>query len=422
MRWLLVMALVAVPALGAEIAFEQSPRLVGTFHVVVRGVAETAGQATLLNLRTGETLTIELRSHDGALRTAPIYARRACDEPRAEAVIMVQLGDTVVAATGLGGGLAVAAPVGPRPANPGEPTLSLERWDDLVMKWVSTEEAGPARYRIVLTDASADTTCEPDSIPLPVEVGAKTFDLALVEDAAASGRFVGEFVTVVEPRNCELLIRVLSLKGDLLLEAPAPEACLVCRRGDQALRAPLSSFPVTLVPSDLVLSVGCVGEVRVSGPGPVDEVRWCVDGVEQAVRGPVLTLYADAPRSRRVVAFVRHGMRWGRAEAAVTFLPQAKLSFVAADTGLPVTEPWPCTQLLRVKVENVSGEAQTVTIGKLGADPRAQDLALEKVRDGVFLSRPIRPSDVGACAGDVLWVQYRDPRGCYTAHVTLALR
>ncbi|MFH1610196.1 MAG: hypothetical protein ABID40_06185, partial [Candidatus Bipolaricaulota bacterium] len=99
-----------------------------------------------------------------------------------------------------------------------------------------------------------------------------------------------------------------------------------------------------------------------------------------------------------------------------------KLSFVTADTGLPVTEPWPCTQMLRVKVENISGEAQAVTIGKLGPDPRSQELMLEKVRDGVFLSRPIRPSDLGACSGDVLWAQYRDPRGCYTVYVTLALR
>jgi len=421
MRWLLVLALMSLPVLGAEIRFDTGPTLTGTFRVVVEGVTDTSGQATLLVLRTGAVVQVALQRAGDQLESEAIHVRRPCD-PEGTPFISVQLGDTIVAATELGGGLSATAQVGPRKPGPGEPTLTLQRWDNLEMKWISTEEAGPARFRIVLADASADTTCEADSVPLPVEVGAKTFDLTLVEDAAASGRFSGEFVTVVEPRNCDLLIRVLSLKGDLLLETPAPEACLACRRGEQTLRAPLSSFPVTLVPSDLVLSVGCVGEVRVSGPGPVDEVRWCADGVEQAVRGPVLTLYADAPRSRRIVALVRHGMRWGRAEAVVTFLPQAKLSFVAADSGLPVTEPWPCTQMLRVKAENVSGEVQAVTIGKLGPDPRSQELTLEKVQDGVFLSRPIRPSDLGACAGDVLWAQYRDPRGCYTVHVTLALR
>lgn len=430
MRWLLVMALVAFPALGAEIVFEQPPSLAGTFHVVVRGVAETAGHTTLINLRTGETLTIELRSHDGALRTGPIYARRACDEPRAEAMIMVQLGDTLVAATALGGGLSVTARVGPRERRPGEPTLSFQRWDDLAMEWVPAKEVVPARYRIVLADAAADTTCERDSLPLPMEVGTKAFDLALSEDAATSGRFSGEFVMVVAPRACDLVIRVLSLDEKVLLEVPMSrigvrmsEASLACRRGEATLRAPFPVLPVTLVPSHLLLPVGCVGGIRVVEPDRVDEVRWCVEGAEQAVRGPMLTLYADAPRPAKVVALVRQGLLWGRAEATVAFVPQVKLSLVDAETGFPVTEPWPCTQPVQIRAEHVVGAAPVVLVGKLGPDPRTVEIALAATADkGVFLSRALRASDFAACAGDVLWVQLKDPRGCYSAYVTLSLR
>lgn len=422
MRWLVVLAVVSLPVLGAEIRFDPPPSLAGMFRVVVAGVTETVGQATVLNLRTGEAVTVELRRHGEVLRTAPIYARRACDEARAEAVVGVQLGDTLVAATGLGGGLAVAAQVGPRLRRPGEPDLALERWDDLEMKWVPADETGPARYRIVLTDAAADTTCEPDSVPLPVEVGAKSFELALVEDAGASGRFVGEFVVVIEPRDCDLLLRLLSLKGDVLLEAAAPEACLVCRRGQQAVRAPLSGFPVTLVLAEPALTVGCVGEVRVGEPGRVDEVRWCVNGVEQAVRGPVLTLYADAPRTVHVVALVRRGLRWSRAEATVAYVPQPRLSFVDPATGRPATEPWLCSHPLQVRLDHVTATRASVLVGRLGPDPRVEELTLERTADGVFLSRPIRPADFAACAGNVLWVQLKDPRVCIPAYVTLPLR
>ncbi|HPD07189.1 MAG TPA: hypothetical protein PLC08_04925, partial [Candidatus Bipolaricaulis sp.] len=64
MRWLLVLALIALPAWGAEIKFDAEPhaepRLGGTFRVVVTGVAEEGGQATLLVLRTGAVVSVAL--------------------------------------------------------------------------------------------------------------------------------------------------------------------------------------------------------------------------------------------------------------------------------------------------------------------------------------------------------------------------
>jgi len=420
MRWLLAVVMAALPALGAEIVFEQSPSLVGTFHVFVRGVAETVGEVTVVNLRTSELVRVPLVPVEGGLRGGPVHAPRECDVPLSF-FLVVRVGDMVVAATTLGGGLSATAWVGPRLPRPGEPKLTLEWWDDVEMKWVPAKEAGPARLRIVLEYATADVTCDPDVVSLPVEVGAQTFALALAEDAATSGRFNVEFVTVVEPQRCDLVLRVLSLVRDVLFEAPVP-AGLSFRFEGQRLFTPLHTFRVTLVPSVLVLPVGCLGEVRVVEPARADEVRWCVDGLEQPVRGPVLTLFADAPRALRVVALVRSGLRWARAESTVTYTPQAQVSFVDAVTGRPVLGLWPCTHFVRVRVENVTIGAR-ITVGKLGPDPRAKELVLvEMAPDGAFLSEPIRPSDFGACAGDVLWAQYRDPRGCYTAFATLPLR
>ncbi len=426
MKWLLAVVLAAFPVLGAEIAFTEPPRLAGTFRVAVTGVDEPSGEVTLVVLRTGEVVRVPLQREGDRLMSKEIHVRRPLCDPEGTPFLSVELGDTIVAATALGSGQSATAKVEPRPPRENEPTLTLERWDDLAMKWVGAEEAGPARLRIVLADASADTTCEPDSVRLSVEVRAKafteTFDLPLVEDAAASGRFVGEFVTVVEPRDCDLLFRVLSLTEDVRLEAPALGAYLAFRYEDRSLCAPLVLVPVVLTPTDLVLSESCVGEARVTTPERPDEVRWCVDGVEQPVREPVLRLLADAPRTVSVVALVRTGLRWGRAETKVTFVLRVKLSFVAADSGLPATEPWPCTQMLRVKVENVRGDLREIVVGRLGLNPRPRQLPVVNAGEGTFLSVPFRPSDLGFCGGDVLWAQYVDPRGCYSAYVVLQLR
>jgi len=421
MRWLWVVALMALPAAGGQIAFESVPRLTEPLYIVVTGVAETAGEVTLVNLRTEELVRVGLAPGADGLRAGPIHARRACD-PAVSPSLTVELGDTLIAATELGGGLAATARVGPRSQRDGELTFSLERWDDIGMKWVSAAELMPARFRIVLSSASADATCAADVVSLPVEVAGKAFELALVEDGAVSARFAGEFVVVIEPANCDLLIRVLSLGGDMLLEGPALGARLTCRLDGQTLTAPLPALPITLVRSHAELPVGCVGEVRVSGLAAGGAVVWCLGGIPLPVGGPVLSLYADAPRSIEVVALVRQGLNWGRAAATMTYVPQAKMSFVDAATGHPVTGPWPCTQPVRVKLENVTAAAARVTVGRLGADPRAQVLVLERSPDGALLSRSFRPAEFGACVGDVLWAQYTEEGPCNAVHAILPLQ
>jgi len=422
MRWLVVLALIALPVVGAEIALEGELALGGSFRVVVRGTAEEGGRATVLNLRSGQLLTVELSPHGRALQSGPVYLWRACDEGRGGLEIGAELGDTLVVASALGGGLSTTARVGPRSRGPGEPSLVLERWDDVDQKWVPAEEMGPALFRIALADSSRDTTCGRDVVDLPVQLGGKEFTLPLTEEAPTAGRFVGQFVLILEPRGCDLWLRVTTLEEKLLVEARVPAgACLVCEREGMALRAPLPVRPVALVPADLAIPVGCVGEVRLEGIEKPDEVRWCVDGAERA-GGPTLALFADAPRSVKVVALARSGLLWERAETTVAFVPQVKLWLVDAATGLRVTEPWPCTQPVRVRAEQVPGDSLTVLVGKLGPDPRVQELTLRRGPDGSFLSSAFRPVDLAACSGDVLWVQFRDPRGCYSAYVTLPLR
>ncbi len=418
MRWLLVLALIALPAWGAEIQFDAEPRLGETFRVVVTGVAEEGGQATLLVLRTGAVVPVALAREGDVLRSAPIHARRPCD-PEGTPSVSVQLGDTVVAATELGGGLAAPARVGPRPDGP---TVALERWDNVEMEWVAAEELGPALFRIVLTDPSRDTTCERDALALELALAGKEFALPLEEDGPVTGKFVGEFVVALEPRGCDLGLRVTTVGGDLLTEAAVSAgACLTCTWEGTSLRAPLPVLPIALTPEALVLPVGCVGEVHLARPERPDEVRWCVDGVERA-GGLSLTLLADAPRDVIVVVLVRKGLLWERAQTTVAFVPQVKLSWVDATTGLPPTEPWPCTQPLQIRADDVTGPAPVLLVGKLGPDPRVQEIPLAESDGGVFVSGALRPADFAACAGDVLWAQFRDPRGCYSAYITLPLR
>ncbi|HNR24596.1 MAG TPA: hypothetical protein PKG50_04125 [Candidatus Bipolaricaulis anaerobius] len=419
MRWFLVLALIALPAWGAEIQFDAEPRLGGTFRVVVTGVPEEGGQATLLVLRTGAVVPVALAREGDVLRSAPIHIRRACD-PEGTPSVSVQLGDTVVAATELGGGLAAPARVGPR--GPDEPTVALERWDNVEMEWVAAEEMGPALFRIVLTDPSRDTTCEREALALELALAGKEFALPLEEDGPVTGKFVGEFVVALEPRGCDLGLRVTTVGGDLLTEAAVSTgACLTCTWEGASLRAPLPVLPIALAPEALVLPVGCVGEVHLARPERPDEVRWCVDGVERA--GELsLTLLADAPRDVIVVALVRKGLLWERAQTTVAFVPQVKLSWVDATTGLPPTEPWPCTQPLQIRADDVTGPAPVLLVGKLGPDPRIQEIPLAESDGGVFVSGALRPADFAACAGDVLWAQFRDPRGCYSAYITLPLR
>ncbi|MBC7170350.1 hypothetical protein H5T54_05430 [Candidatus Bipolaricaulota bacterium] len=416
MRWLLV--LLALPALGAELQFEGEPYLAGAFKVVVTGVAETSGQATLVVLRTGEVIRVDLRCEGARLESPPIHARRPCD-PDGDPSLSVELGDTIVAATDLGGGLSRTARVGAR--EPGVPALAFERWDNVEMEWVPAEEVEPALFRFVVADRSLDTTCERDSFVLPVAIGGEEFSLPLVEDAPASGTFGVEFVVALEPRDSALWLQLLTVEGDPLAAVPVEGGILIAaRHGGETRQVPFAPLSVALGPSGLVLPVGCVGEVRVAEPEGADEVRWWVDGAPRS-GGLGLPLFADAPRSASVVALVRQGLLWGRAETEVTFVPRVGLSFVDGATGARPAEPWPCSLEVLVRADGATGPVE-VMVGRLGPDPRVQTLTLASAVDGAFVSAPIRPSDLGACAGEVLWAQFRDPRGCYTAYVILPLR
>lgn len=421
MRTFVALVLLAVPALGAEIAFEREPRLGEAFHVMVTGVPDTAGRAHLINLRTGEVLRVELWVHGGGLRSGPIHVRRPCDDPKPPHTVMANPGDVLVAATDLKGGLSATAKVGPRLRKDGEPKLTLERWDNDQMKWLPADRVIPALYRAVMEDTSQDTTCEPDRLDLSLMAGGKAFPLALGETTPTSGRFVGEFAVSVEPKACELWLRILTREGGLIGEVAAVGEFFLCERDGQAVQIPLGMFLVELSRPELGLPVGCCGEVRVVAPERPEEVRWCIDGVERP-GGLALTLCAEALRSLSVVALVRKDMLWGRAETTVTYVARVKLTLLDAESGLPVVEPWPCGKPVRVKLENVPPGVGKLSVGRLGPDPRARELGLHDVGKGVYWSEPFRPSDFGACAGEVLWAQYRDPTGCYTTYATLSLR
>lgn len=421
MRAVLLLALVAIPSLGAELRFEPGLHLGGTVQVRVTGIGDVGGQATLLVLRTGELVTVPLRPDGDGLASAPIRLLRPCDSADGPS-LGVQVGDTVAAATELGGGLAVAARVEPPLRAPGEPVLALERWDNEALKWVQARDIVPALYRMTLSDRSLDTTCERERADLPLALAEREFSLPLVEEEGTGGKFEGKFVVALEPRACSLWLSVSTVEGKPLVETVVPAgACLVCRRGDDAIRFPVPALSVNLAPSSPTLPVGCVGEVRLIEPEKPDEVRWCVDGAERP-GGLALPLFADAPRTASVVALVRQGLLWERGQTTVTFVPQVRLSLVGAETGLPAAEPWPCPQPLRVRAEHVPGPGFTVLVGKLGPDPKAVELALEAGPDGIWLTRAFHPTELGACAGDVLWAQFKDPRGCYAAYVTLSLR
>lgn len=421
MRTLLVLALVALPVLGGEIRFERDLHLGESVRVQVTGVPEDRGTVTLVVLRTGALLAVPLHRRGDGLESQPILLYRPCD-PGGPHALVIEVGDTVVAATELGGGLAVAARVEPPLRGPGEPVLALERWDNETLKWVRAQDLEPALYRLVLSDRFLDTTCERERVELPLALAEREFSLPLVEEEGTGGRFEGKFVVALEPRACSVWLSVSTVEGKPLVETAVPAgACLVCRREGDAIRFPVPALSVNLAPSGPTLPVGCVGEVRLIQPEKPDEVRWCVDGAERP-GGTTLPLFADAPRTVSVVALVRQGLLWERGQTTVTFVPQVRLSFVAAETGLPAGEPWPCPQPLRVRAEHVPGPGFTVLVGKLGPDPKVVELALEAGPEGVWLTQAFRPTELGACAGDVLWAQFKDPRGCYPAYVTLALR
>jgi hypothetical protein len=431
-----MLALISLPVWGAEIRFVDTKlapveelSLAGTFRVVVTGVPETTGRATLLVLREGVLKAVEevtLTRKGDLLQSDDIHALRPCDPPGTPSV-SVQLGDTIAAVTGLGGGLSATARVGPRVRGEGDPRIVLQRWDEkpgVPGKWSPTDKVEPGVFQIVFTDASCDVTCERDPVPHKAEFAGEEFALPLSESARASGQFVAAFELIIEPKDHELWFRVMTVERVLLEEGPVPPGVyLEFGPEDMRRRAPLPSLEVQL-PKDLAIPEGCVGQLRVEAPERPDEVRWFV---EEVARGDeqTLSLRADTPpRTMKVVALVRKGPLWGRAETTVRFVPRMELSFVDAVTGVPATEPWPHTQSVRIRAENVTGAAPVVSVGKLGPDPRTKRITLEATTDpGVFVSRPLNPlADFDARMGGMLWVHFSDPPRCVELMDRLDLR
>ncbi len=421
MRTVLAAVLVlGVAAAGAEIRFEGEVRVGGEFRLVVSETDETSGSVSLLNLRTTEVVRFLLHKRDGVLATGPIRVRRPCDGSPLHSVL-AQPGDVLVAATDLGGGTSATAQVGPRPPSPGHPSVKLERWDDEQLQWVPADRLFPARYRATVEDAGKDSTCERDKAELSFMLGEKTFPILLLETSPVSGVFQGEFALVLEPKLCELWVRLLTVEGTLIGEGPAVNECTVCPLGGSPVRIPVSLFPVEVAFPSLGIPVGCCQELRVQVPSGADEIRWCVDGVRRAA-GPTLHLCGEVPQSVGVVALVRQGLMWSQAEAVVDLIPRAKLTLLDAETALPAPEPWSCAKTLRIKLEGVPRGGGKLFVGKLGTDPRTKEFSLTDVTGDLYVSPPFVPSDFLACAGDVLWVQYKDPTGCYTVYTLLPLR
>lgn len=427
-----LLVLVALPVLGSGVAVE-GPRnpdgtlaIGGTFTLTITGAAESAGSVTVVVLRTSDVLRVSLDRDGDKLKSAPVQIRRSCDPAATQVSLVAEIGDAIAIATELGAGGCAVERVGNRLLGPGEPALSLRRMNNDTMDWTSAESVEPGLFRAGLSNLALDTTCASEITYLSLSLGQATARLPLVEEGPVAGRFNGEILAQILPHieHPELVLHLLTKEKESLLSAVVREAdALVLAWDGIELRRPVAFLPVELKPAGLVLPVGCMAEVRVSVPERPDEVIWFVNGVKQAAKGSSLPVCPDAPRTLDVVALVRQGLAWGRQQTTVTIVPQVRVSFVSAETGLPIDIQWPCPLPLRVKVEHVQGELESILVGKLGADPRPCMLPVARVGDGVYLSIPFRPgADLGACGGDVLWAQYVDFRGCYTAYVVLPLR
>ncbi len=424
--WGVLLALVAVSALGTEIRLEASADpaptvpLAGTFRVVMAEATETTGTATLVVLRTGTVVRVSLKRVGDRLESEPIHVSRSCDPAPAPAVV-VELGDTIVIATEAGGGRCAMARVGPR--DPGQRVLAVDRLNNDSMVWERAIAVEPALFRVTLHDLSLDTTCGADRAAVELTVGETATTLQLTEDAGTSGRFVVEIAVSVRPDGSDLKLLVTDVDKKALLETQATDGGVMrLQRGDLAVQLPVALLPVQLSAEEVTLPLPCSGELRVVQPTKPDEVRWFVDGAIQHAQGTTFPLCPDTPRTLRVAVLVRQGLRWGRAEATVVFVPPVKVSFVAADGATPVEGPWSHGEYLRVKIENVRGELRGIVVGRLGPAPRPCELPVEAVGGGTFLSIPFRPADLGFCGGDALWAQVVDPRGCSNAYDVLQLR
>ena len=410
---LLVMLAFSLPALAGKIQIDPSPiPLKGTFQVVVAGLQDVqTGNVLVVNVRTGEGIRVPLEAKEGRLLAGPIYALRDCDDAAGkEHVIRVQVGDVIVAATELEEGLSATAVI----TDPtGEPALTVERWDEGQALWCPSSPLEPGKIRIVVEDPGKDVLCEPESVQVTIRLGGEEKDLDAREKGATSGQFVSELELSIE-RDGPALKAVLTHKGSEFLSAPlAEDMALTVVYEDLAYSVSLPSLAVRFESTEVVEDTDCPVKLALSEPTDPDEVIWYVDGAERSERGPEIKLIRTEPTypdSLSVIALVRKGALWGKAEAKVVFVPHTEIEFVQAGSGETAKAPWRCGTPLRVKLAGVYDDAAPrVWVGVLGPSCTVKELALEPKGNGVFVSEPFRPEELSACAGDILWAQYKDP-------------
>lgn len=402
----------------------------GSFVVVVTGVEAEAGEVLVVNVRTGEQVRVPLSQQGGRLVSEEIYALRECDPAPQEAqhLLRVLPGDVIAAATELEEGLAATAVV-LAPAGAGE--LSLDSWDEERALWCPRAPGAPlpaGRFKVTVTDPSQDLTCEAETALLQLRLGERETGIDLRETGPASGAFAGEFVLQITPQDSLLLAKVLHEGTELISATWEKGLALVI-----SYREVSQSFPLTTLQVSLELTpgpredVGCPVRFEITSPEPVEEVQWFVDGVKQPEGGTELLLIRSEPtypESLSVVALVQAAGQWGRIETSVTLVPRTQIAIVESETGQEVTAPCDCGTPLQVKLTQVLDDQHPrVWIGLLGPGCTARELTLTQEGEGVYLSEPFVPQELGACLGDVLWAQYKDP-SCWedVAYVLLPLR
>ncbi len=409
-----VMALVlGTTAWAATIQISPSPiPLRGQFRVIVAGLEAQAGQAVVVNVKTGQLVKVPLEEKDGRLISAPIYALRGCEPvPQgAEYVLPVRLGDVVAAATDLDKGLSTTALV---VSAGGEARLVVAAWGQ--KDWhelASGSQLPPGKLRVTVSDPSADETCDRETVPVTIGLGEKTTHLDLLESGPASGEFTAELSLAAAISGQELSIKLLRQGKELLCVPLGPDTALTVAYGELKASYPIAQLDVRLKvdPADKE-DAGCPIEIGIAGQA--DEVHWFVDGKEQPDTGPTTLVVQAAPtypEPMTVVAIVRAGKLWGKGETEVTFVPHTEIAFLDADTGEPVTDPVRCGARLKIKLTGVLDDPHPhAWIGLLGAGCSAVELQLSNQGGGVFLSQEFATDSLAACAGDVLWAEYKDP-------------
>jgi hypothetical protein len=402
----------------------------GSFLVVVAGVEAEAGEVLVVNVRTGEQVRLPLHPEEGQLVTGHVYVVRECDPvpPEAEYLLRVLPGDVIAAATELEEGLAATALVLPPT---GAPELSLATWDEGRAAWCPREAGAqlPAgRFKITVTDPNRDLACEPETALVLLRLGERETRVDLRETGPASGQFTGEFVLEIAPQESTLQAKVLHEGTELFSTTLEKGLALEVSYQEITYTFPLLSVQISLeLTPGAREDVGCPVRLAVISPEAVDQVQWFVDGLRQPEGGAELLLVRSEPTYPEpvtVVALVQAAGQWGQTEAAITLVPRTEIAFVDSETGQEVAAPCECTTSLRVKLtQALDDEHPRVWIGILGPGCTARELALIREGEGVYLSEPFVPQDLGACLGDVLWAQYKDP-SCWedVAYVLLPLR